>query len=78
MCRRSPILGDAAPHPAETVTVTVAVVEAVQELTVRAGTAGQFAPAGGATSAATLAALAGGVVGLAALFGVVTGTVAVA
>jgi hypothetical protein len=67
----------AAPDCAETVTVTVAVADAVQELTVNAGTTGQFddeAP----EPAATALALFGGEPVAAALLLVEAGTVAVA
>lgn len=67
----------AAPDCAETVTVTVAVADAVQELTVNAGTTGQFdaeAPEPGAIALA----LFKGVPVAAALLLVEAGTVAVA
>ncbi len=89
-CRRSARVGDTTPAEAETVTVTVAVAEAVQEVTVaeavqevtvQAGTAAQlFAalPTAGATAFATSTGVAIGAVGAAAVLEVVAGTVAVA
>jgi len=61
------------------VTVTVEVADAVQELTVNAGTAGQFAdaPVAGAIASALLL-FCGAPVAIAGLLLVVAGTVAVA